>query len=42
MLISHEAESVQDVGIDWTDCFICQKHGDVKLVSLLKSCESTE
>ena len=42
ILISHEAESVQDVEIDWTDCFICQKHGDVKLVSLLKSCESTE
>ena len=41
-LVSPEAESVQDGEMDLTDCFICQKDGDGKLVSLFRSCKSTE
>ena len=39
MLVFPEAESVQDREINWTDCFICQKDGDGKLVSPFRSCE---
>ena len=42
ILVSPEAESVQDREIDWTDCFICQKDGDAKLVSPFRSFESTK
>lgn len=42
MLVSPEAKSVEEREIDWTDCFLCQKDGDSKLVSPFRSCESTE
>ena len=42
MLVSPEAESVQDGEMDWTDCFICQKNGDGNFVSPFRSCEITE
>ena len=42
MLVFPEAESVQDREINWTDCFICQKDGDGKLVSPFRSCERTD